>query len=646
MAMTDAEPSPYGSWPSPITGQLIVSEVVSLGQVQTDGDCVYWLEVRPSEAGRSVVVRQRPGASREDCIPTPYSARTRVHEYGGGSYVAAAGRIYFTHFQDQRLYSLRPGEAPVAVTAPGPLRYADLTLDTARGRLIAVVEDHSHPGEPRNSLGAIQLGDGQVRTLASGADFYAAPALSPDGRWLAWLSWSHPDMPWDGTELWLAEVAPDGALHASCHVAGSREESVFQPQWSPEGQLYFVSDRSGWWNLYRLSEGAVEAVTALDAELGLPQWVLGLSTYAFSSPDRVVCSYQRGGSSRLALIDTRSLEMRDLETGLSSIASVRALPGKAFVVGASPTGPAAVVGVVPETGEHWTVRAAARLDLDPGYLSVPEPIAFPTSRGETAYAFFYPPRNRDCAGPSDELPPLLVMSHGGPTGTTSNALDLRIQFWTSRGSAVVDVNYRGSTGYGRGYRQRLYGEWGVLDVDDCVHAARYLVSQHRVDGHRLAIRGSSAGGYTTLAALTFTDAFQAGASHYGVSDLEALARETHKFESRYLDKLIGPYSQCQDLYRVRSPIHAARRLDYPVIFFQGAEDRIVPPGQAEAMVEALRDKGLPVAYVLFEGEQHGFRRGENIRRALEAELSFYGQVFGFKPADELEPVKVENLAGP
>jgi dipeptidyl aminopeptidase/acylaminoacyl peptidase len=427
-------------------------------------------------------------------------------------------------------------------------------------------------------------------------------------------------------------------------VAGGPDESIFQPEWSPDGTLYFVSDRTGWWNLYRLSAGSVEPLCEKEAEFGAPQWMFGMSTYAFLSSGLIVCSYTDHGSSHLALLDAQDGDLEPIRTSYSSVAFVRtdAATGDVVFRGGSPTGPACIVSLDPSTGENEVLRRSDEVEIDPGYLSIPEAIEFPTENHRTAYAFFYPPHNQDYAAPEGERPPLLVMSHGGPTAATSKALDLGIQYWTSRGIAVLDVNYGGSTGYGREYRRRLDGAWGIVDVEDCSGGAIYLAGRGLVDGDRLMITGGSAGGYTTLCALAFTDTFAAGASHFGVSDVEALAKETHKFESRYLERLIGPYPQRADLYRERSPIHHTQKLSCPVIFFQGLEDEVVPKEQAETMFAALREKGLPVAYVPFEGEQHGFRRAENIRRALDGELYFYSRVFGFELADPAEPVPIEN----
>jgi dipeptidyl aminopeptidase/acylaminoacyl peptidase len=579
-----------------------------------------------------------------EVTPQPFNARTRVHEYGGGDFAVHDRTVYFSNFADQRIYRRPPGGGPQPLTPETGRRFADMVVDQARNRLIAVREDHAGR-EPVNEIVAVNLDDGDETVLAAGNDFYSSPRLSPDGGRLAWLTWNHPNMPWDGTDLVVCHMNAEGLPENVERVAGGQGESIFQPEWSPDGTLHFVSDRTGWWNLYRRRTGRVEPLYEKEAEFGSPQWIFGMSTYAFLSPGRIVCSYTDRGASHLTLLDTENRNLEPFETPYSSISYVRADTGVGAVVfrGSSPTEPACIVRLDPSTGDHEVLRRSGTLELDPGYLSVPEPVEFPTENGRTAYAFFYAPKNRDYAAPEDELPPLLVMSHGGPTSATSNSLDLEIQYWTSRGIAVLDVNYGGSTGYGREYRRRLDGAWGVVDVEDCANGAKYLAGRGLVDGGRLMITGGSAGGYTTLCALAFTDTFAAGASHFGVSDVEELAKETHKFESRYLDRLIGPYPERADLYRERSPIHSTEKLSCPVIFFQGLEDEVVPKEQAETMFDALREKSLPVAYVPFEGEQHGFRRAENIRRALDGELYFYSRIFGFELADPVEPVPIENL---
>jgi dipeptidyl aminopeptidase/acylaminoacyl peptidase len=644
--MAEPRVAPYGSWQSPITSDLVASEAIELGPIELDGQDVYWAELRPPEGGRIVVVRRTPDGRTTDVTPPPFNVRTRVHEYGGGAFVVADGTVYFSNFSDQRLYRQDPGSEPRPITPDADLRYADGIIDRRRGRLICVREDHTVPGrEAVNALVSLDLTGGRdAQVLVSGNDFYSSPRLSPDGSRLAWLTWNHPNMPWDGTELWVGEIAADGSIGRATLVAGGANESIFQPAWSPDGVLYFVSDRTGWWNLYRWRDGRVEPPVEMEAEFGRPQWVFGLSTYAFESASRIVCAFTQHGIWRLASLNTATGRLEPIETPYTELGRyVRAMPGRIVFDAGSPTGPMSVVQLDLVTQRIEVLRRSSQALVDPDYLSIPQPIEFPTGNGLTAHGLFYPPRNRDYVAPPGERPPLLVRSHGGPTAAASTTLNLNFQYWTGRGFAVLDVNYGGSTGYGRAYRQRLNDRWGVVDVDDCANGARYLAERGEVDGNRLVIRGGSAGGYTTLCALTFRDTFKAGASYFGISDLEAMARDTHKFESRYLDRLIGPYPERRDLYRERSPIHFTDRLSCPMILFQGLEDKIVPPNQAELMVKALRVKGLPFAYLAFEGEQHGFRRADNIKRTLDAELYFYSRVFGFELADPVEPVPIENL---
>jgi dipeptidyl aminopeptidase/acylaminoacyl peptidase len=610
-----------------------------------DGTDVYWIESRPAEGGRHVIVRWTPDGQIADVTPPGFNARTRVHEYGGGAYVVTRGTVYFSHFADQRLYYQAPGAAPQPLTTATDMLYADAVLDQHRHRLLCVREDQTtHHRDTVNTLAALDLqGSDSGQVLVSGNDFYAAPRLSPDGTRLAWLTWNHPNMPWDGTELWVGEVRADGTIGQAERVAGGVSEAIFQPEWSPDGVLHFVSDRTGWWNLYRWHHGRSEALCDMHAEFGMPQWVFRMSTYAFASADCILCIYTQNGLWSLARLDIPTRRLTTIETPYTTFASLRAGPARAVCIAGSPTVPLSVVQLDLATNTTTVLRRASTLDIDAGYVSVPRAMAFPTEHGRTAHGFFYAPRNRDFVAPENERPPLIVISHGGPTSATSTVLNLTIQYWTSRGFGVLDVNYGGSTGYGRAYRERLKGQWGVVDVDDCVNGARYLVERGEVDGNRLIIRGGSAGGYTTLAALTFRNVFQAGASYYGISDLEALERDCHKFESHYNHSLIGPYPEAADLYRQRSPIHFTDRLSCPIILFQGREDKVVPPNQAEMMFAAVRRKGLPVAYLLFDGEQHGLRRAENIKRALDAELYFYARVFGFPLADPVEPVEIANL---
>jgi dipeptidyl aminopeptidase/acylaminoacyl peptidase len=647
--MTQPIVAPYGSWKSPITSDLIVTATVGLGQIALDGEDTYWIELRPSEGGRNCVVRRAPDGTTADVTPQGFNARTRVHEYGGGDFAVREGTIYFSNFTDHRLYRQTPDSAPQAVTPAKNFRYSDMVVDARRARLVAVREDHTVAGrEAVNTLVSLSLdaeGDEDGgRVLVEGNDFYSSPRLSPDGSRLAWVTWSHPNMPWDGCELWVADVNDDGALGESRKVAGGVDESIFQPEWSPGGALYFVSDRSNWWNIYRLNDdGSVEAMCEMEAEFGGPQWLFAMSTYSFSTDERVVCAYNERGKWSLATLDTRTKNLERIELPYTEIAYVRADARRAVFRAGSPTKRMEIVELDLQTRQTTVLRRASEVVVEEGYVSSPRAIEFPTEAGRTAHAFFYAPRNKDFTAPEGERPPLVVKCHGGPTAATTTTLRLETQYWTSRGIAVLDVNYGGSTGYGREYRRRLNGEWGVVDVDDCVNGAKYLIERGEVDGARCVITGGSAGGYTTLNALTFRDTFRAGASHFGVSDLTVFVGDTHKFESRYLDRLIGPYPERADLYYERSSINFTDRLSCPVIFFQGLEDKIVPPNQAELMVEALRRKKLPVAYVAFEGEQHGFRKAENIKRALDGELYFYSRVFGFELADEVEPVEIENL---
>lgn len=641
--------APYGSWRSPISSQLIVTGSIRLGHIVLDGDAVYWIEGRPSENGRSVIVRWSPDGGIEEMTPAGYNVRSRVHEYGGGEFTVHDEIIYFVNDIDQRLYTQYPYSEAEPLSSADNLRFADGEVDPSRGRLYCIREDHASTHDPKNSLVTINL-DGfneKGDVLAEGNDFYATPRISPDGRKLAWITWNHPNMPWDSTELWVGDLTETGQLTNAVKVAGDGDESIFQPSWSPDGVLHFVSDRTNWWNLYRWQDGTIEALYPMAAEFGMPQWVFDMRTYGFESADAIICTYKQNGISYLARLNTKTKTLTEIKTPFTSIGgrngSFKVGDGAAVFVGGSAVQPNAVVRLDLTSGKIDVLRQSTTLSVDPSFLSTPEPIAFPTENEQTAYGIFYPPTNGKYEAPEGEKPPLIVTSHGGPTAATDTTMDLRIQYWTSRGLAVLDVNYSGSTGYGRAYRQRLNGEWGVLDVQDCINGAQYLVGQGLVDGNRLAIRGGSAGGYTTLSALTFYDVFTAGASYYGISDIEALAKETHKFESRYLDRLIAPYPEGKEVYIARSPIHHTNKIKTPLILFQGLEDKVVPPNQSEKLFNAVKEKGLPVAYVAFEDESHGFRQAPNIRQALDAELYFYSRVFGFELAEPVKPVPIENL---
>lgn len=641
--------APYGSWASPISAAALAEAGIRLGAVRWSGGALYWIEARPTEGGRNVLARRDSSGRVEDVTPAGFNVRTRVHEYGGGSFAVHGDTVLFSNFADQRLYRQDGvGAEPRPITpeppSPASIRYADGRFTPDGLHLVCVRERHEG-GDAVNELVTLAAdGSSEPQVLASGRDFYSFPRVSPDGRRLAWTEWDHPNMPWDGTELWVAALTPQAGLTGERRrVAGGPSESIFQPSWAPDGVLHFVSDLTGWWNLYREKGTAVKALHPMEGEFGEPQWMFGLSRYGFLDDGRIACLYVREGVDHLGLLDPAISDLQPLEVPFTTLAYLEASGGRLAFVAGGPREARAVVILDPASAQTEVVRRSHDLEVDAAYLSVPRPVTFPTGDGLMAHALFYPPANPDFTAPAEESPPLLVLSHGGPTSRATSELDMEMQFWTSRGFALVDVNYGGSSGYGRDYRERLYGTWGVVDVQDCINAARSLVERGRADGRRLAIRGGSAGGYTTLCALVFHDVFAAGASYYGVADAEALARDTHKFESRYLDRLIGPYPEAAERYRERSPIHFVDRLSCPVILFQGLEDEVVPRSQAEAMVEALRRKGIPYAYLAFEGEQHGFRRAETIRRCAEAELSFYGRIFGFTPAGDIEAVLVENL---
>jgi len=658
---------PYGSWPSVFSAAMVAQSGVRLGAVSVDGGDIYWLEGRPSEAGRTVLVRRTADGSISEITPPPFNVRTRVHEYGGGAYVVADGVAYFSNFSDQRIYRAGAGELSPAhpLTPEGRWHFADATVDRRRRRLICVREDHTAAGrEPENALVAIPLdatdpSPGEV--LTSGYDFYSTPRLSADSRRLTWICWRHPHMPWDETELWVADVTEGGALDGAHRVAGGAGESIYQPGWLPDNAVCFASDRDGWWRLYTWSPGGVVSPVLTTApartEFGRPEWVFGTATWACTSAGRLVTACTDGGRWYLGIIDRHAGVLEALTDAPAcnvpfSLHAAQPEPldwlaataTHAVLVASWPDQPEAVVRIALATGRVEKLRELPWPPVCQAYVSTPEAIAFPTADGQVAHAFVYLPVNPVAAAPAAERPPLIVIGHGGPTTATRVALDLKVQFWTSRGFAVADVNYRGSSGYGREYRRLLKGQWGIADVADMIHVARFLAAEGTVDARRLIIRGGSAGGYTALAALAFHPGeFQAGASYYGISDLEVLAHDTHKFESRYLDGLVAPYPEGRDIYRARSPIHFVDRLACALILFQGLEDRVVPPNQSAVMAEAVKRKGLPVAYLTFPGEQHGFRQADTIIRCLEAELAFYGAVFGFDvPADIARPA-IDNL---
>jgi len=636
--------APCGTWTSPITAAVVAAGATPLSSIALDGGDVLWLAGRAAEGGRNTLLRQR-GATIEELTPAPFNVRTRVHEYGGGALLAAGGTVWFSHFADNRIYRIDADGAgePVPVSAGGALRHADFVLDAARARLVAVREDHtSGAAYPVNTICAVAF-DGSETVLVDGNDFYSSPRLSPDGKQLAWLSWDHPRMPWQGTELWLADIADDGTLVDGRLVAGGADESICQPEWAPDGVLHFVSDRSGWWNLYRFDGGVVHPLCVRQAEFGGPHWVFGNAMYGFISAREIACTYIEDGVSRLARLDTASGALAPIDNPYQEIRELRVQGETIAFLGGAPTIAAQVVRIDLAGGGQAVLARSIETVPDAGYLSVPHSIGYPSANGRTAYAFYYPPQNRDAEPLPGELPPLMVIGHGGPTSMATSTLKLATQFWTSRGIAVLDVNYGGSTGFGRAYRDLLRGQWGVVDVEDCVAGAQHLAGRGLVDRERLVIRGGSAGGLTTLCALAFHDVFKAGASYYGVSDLKGLDADSHKFESRYNEYLIAPKAQADAVYAERSPINHTDKLARPMIFFQGLDDKVVPPPQSEVMVDALRARGVPVAYLTLEGEGHGFRKADSIVRTLQAELYFYLRVFEMPVPADLPSIEIENL---
>jgi dipeptidyl aminopeptidase/acylaminoacyl peptidase len=636
--------APYGSWKSPITSDMVASGIIGLRKVELNDKAIYWCEMRPSEKGRNVIVKHSNFDGTIDVNPPPFNARTRVHEYGGGSYKILKNEVFFTNFVDQRIYKMKTGENPNPITFESELRHADFEFDRFRERVVCVREDHREEDkEATNTIVSMDLEGKKVKTLAQGNDFYSSPRISPDGRYLAFLTWNHPDMPWDKNELWVGKLNQDGSMAKKSRLNNNRSESIVQPVWSPDNILYFVSDRNNWWNIYCWRDDGVKAICPTEAEFAEPPWMFSQSNYDFESENKIICSFTQKGRWYIARLDTITGKLEVLETPYTYISSLHTKDDYAVFVGGSLQEPNSIVRMNLKTRKTEVLKSSSKLTIDSDFLSQPQPIEFPTENGLNAHGIYYKPRNKYYTAPLGSLPPLLVSVHGGPTAAASTTFSLKIQFWTSRGFAVIEVNYGGSIGYGREYRERLHGQWGVVDVDDSVNAAKYLVGLGEVDGEKLAIRGGSAGGYTTINALTFRDVFRTGASYFGISDLETFAKDTHKFESRYLEWLVGCYPEKKDLYRQRSAINFLDKLDDPMIFFQGLDDKIVPPNQAELIVEALRKKGRPVAYLAFEGEQHGFRQSKNIKRSIETELFFYSRIFGFTPANNVNPVKIENL---
>ena len=647
--MNSPQIAPYGSWKSPITLDMVAHGTVNLLRIALDGPYTYWAEVRPAEVGRTVVVRRHVGGSPEDVTPPDFSVDSMVNEYGTRSFTVADGVVYFSNAADQRVYRQIPGDAPMPITPDGEFRYGSKVFDRRLGRIICICENHTDPDEdhPLSEIVSLDIhGLGEPQVLLADNDFHSSPSISPDGKHLAWLTWDHPNMPWDGTELWVAPLDGAGGLGEPVFVAGGIDEAVIQPEWSPAGDLCFISDRTDWANLYRWRGGEVEAICPMEAEFARSNWWVGMCSYGFDSPNSLICSYSRKGHWSLARVSLDDGRMTPIDFPYWEMGhgDLQVEAGRVVLVAGSPVQPLSLLEVNLEDGEVEVLRVEYEEDLPLGYTSVPETIEFPTNNDETAHAFFYAPTNQDYVAPEGEATPMVVTCHGGPHSAASADLNLTTQYWTSRGVAVLDVNYGGSTGYGRHYRERLIGEWGVVDVEDCVNAALYVVGRGDVDGERVAISGGSAGGFTALASMAFRDVFKAGASYFGVSDLEALLSGIHKFDAHSLVGLVGPYPLYRRRYVERSPINFPEYTTCPVIFFQGLEDTIVPAIQSEEMFNTLRTNGVPTAYLAFEGEHHGFRMADTIKRCLSAEFYFYSRIFGFDPADDLDPVAMENLA--
>ena len=645
--------APYGTWKSPVSLEMVAHGTVNLLRIVLDGPDTYWAEVRPADDGRTVIVKRSPDDEVRDILPPGFSSVSMVNEYGTRSFTVSDGVVYFSNGDDQRVYRQLPGELPVPITPEGDFRYGSKVLDRRHSRIICIRENHTDPDEdhPLSEIVALDIeGVANPQVLLSDSDFHSSPCISPDGSQLAWLTWDHPNMPWDGTELWTASFLEDGTLGEASLVAGGVDEAVVQPEWSPSGEIFFISDRSNWANIYRWHDGEVEPVWEMAAEFARANWWVGTCSYGFDSPRSLVCSYASDGFWRLARIvlgddrnghqvDRMAIPYWEMGQGDLQVGHDRAV-----LVAGSPGHPLSLLEFTLDNKQLRVLRVESEDEIPAGYLSMPEAIEFPTTGDRTSHAFFYPPANQDYIAPEGEKPPLLVTCHGGPHSAASAELNLTTQYWTSRGFAVLDVNYGGSTGFGREFRERLIGEWGVVDVDDCANAALYVVERGDADGDRTAISGGSAGGFTALAALTFRDVFRAGASYFGVSDLEALLSGIHKFDSHSLVGLVGPYPLYRRRYVERSPINFSEYATCPVIFFQGLEDTIVPAVQSEVMYNTLRENGVPTAYLAFEGEHHGFRMAETIMKCLSAEFYFYSRIFGFDPADDLEPVPIENLS--
>ncbi len=638
--MSSSNIAPYGSWKSPITPELLSTRYNYIDQMIADGSAIYWTEVRPSEKGRFALMSKRDNEEPVEMLGPEFNFRTAVHEYGGGAFAAKDNLIFFSNFSDGKIYFFDGSDAK-PVTEAGDFRYADLLYDSASRRLICIREDHSQD-DVINSIISIDIDTGEVLQLASGNDFYSSPKLSPDGKKLAWLTWNHPDMPWDSTELYVASYE-NGSLNEQTKVAGGNGESIFQPEFSPSGLLHFISDRTGWWNIYRHNGEDIQNLTPMQADFGVPQWRFGLSTYAIESEERIICSWFKDGAGNLGILQIgKGVEKVNIPYNYFSY--VRSANNYGYFLAGSATEFPCIIRYSLSGKSYDVVYRPKTPVIDIGYLSMPRHIEFQSSGGRKTFAYFYECKNRDYIGPRGQKPPLIVICHGGPTSHSLPVLSVEIQFWTSRGFSVAQVNYGGSSGYGEQYRNALYGKWGIMDVEDCVKCAEYLVKAGKADPKKLIIGGGSAGGFTTLSALTFKRTFAAGSSYSGISDPESLLMKTHKFESHYLEKLIGPYPEAKKLFEERSPLKNVKKISAAVALFHGSEDRVVSSEQSEMIYKALKEKRTPVMFILFEGEGHGFVTSDAIKKSVEAELYFYSKLFGFSPADQLAQYNVDNLS--
>ncbi len=663
--MTERTVAPYGSWKSPVDSATIASGTLRLSQPQFDGEDLYWIEGRPTDGGKQALVRRDKNGLVTDVSPKGFNVRSTVNEYGGAPYLVRDKKIFCSNYSDQVVYQINPDstapvdERRIPLTPEGEFYFADFEYDRKRNRLLLVTEDHSDPTkQPVTTINCVSIAEPgakstkqRMEVLVSGNDFYSNPRVSPDGTLLAWISWDHPNMPWDGTALWMAEIGEDGTLSKHRKIAGADDESVVQPVWAPSGDLLFISDRLGWWNIYSLPNPKknLNPIALLDknADCAQPQWVFGMCNYCFLNDTTLAATCFEKGSWNLVTITIDATYRKKLaetiETPLTDISYLTTNGGKLAMIGGSPMMDEAIFEVDTQTWSTSVVKSTTSSTIDTGYISVAQAVEFPSERNLLANAYFYPPTNKDFVAPEGELPPLLLHVHGGPTAAASNTLDASVQYWTSRGFAFMDVNYAGSSNYGRQYRQRLTLNWGLVDLEDCQNAAKFAATNGWVDPKRMMITGGSAGGFTSLCALTFSDVFATGASHYGISNLETLVADTHKFESRYLDRIVGPYPEYKQVYQNRSPINNLDKVARPIIFFQGLEDKVVPPPQTEAMVQALRKKKIPFCYISYEGEQHGFRIAKNIKRTLDAEYLFYTRILGITPCEDLEEIEIENF---